>query len=522
MRANDMSAQSAKRQPLVAIKTLVIMFYAALAAMQLMLLAFLGFSAFSQIACVVVLAGIGAALAKAPGWDSAGHASIGLLICAFAFSLGLFLLGGEGRLFYANTDWTVRNAVLKDLAANPWPFAYQLPIGKMVLRAPLGMYLAPALVGKAMGFRAAEFALLVQNSLLLTLLLGIGSALYASSRHRLIALGVFFGFSGMDVIGQMIVHHPLTLHLEQWGGAQYTANLTQAFWVPQHAMAGWSFALLYLMWVEQRIPRVAMLASAPLLALFSPLALIGCLPFAAWSGIAGLRDKTLALRDFLLPAIVAAISIPGLIYLTAAGSTVASTFQPMRIAGFLIFIAVEVMAYLMLIYAMRGKTRFGGETAAIVIFVLLVAPFGKIGASVDFVMRASIPALAILALIVADLFIRRPAAGDKGFDRARSIALVAFVIGLVTPVSEITRAVLWPRSPEILCSYLGIVPGGNSTYVAQIDRMPALVRPQAPAIIQPHDPEKCWNGAWPDAATGKETLLLPGDLASPPAIGKPR
>ena len=33
----------------------------------------------------------------------------------------------RGRtFFYANTDWQIRDAVLRDMAANPWPFAYDI------------------------------------------------------------------------------------------------------------------------------------------------------------------------------------------------------------------------------------------------------------------------------------------------------------------------------------------------------------------------------------------------------------
>jgi len=504
---------AANSQAAIPTKSLVAILFAALAAMQVMLLAFLGFGALAQLASAGIVGAVTFAMLKMPGWERTDGVSPKLLAGAFAFSLMLFLLGGEGRLFYANTDWTVRNAVLRDLAANPWPFVYDAPSGSLLLRAPLGMYLGPGLIGKGLGFHAAEVALLLQNSALLTLLLGIGSTLYRSTRDRVIALTVFTGFSGMDVLGQLIAHQSLLLHLEQWADLQYTSHLAQAFWVPQHAMAGWAFALLYLMWVERRIPRVVMLAAAPMLALFSPLALIGCLPFAAHAGIAGLRDRTLEKRDFLLPAITSIVSVPSLIYLTAAGSSVSSKFEKMPLNSYIVFIILEVAVYIFALYKMRDRTRFGPATATIVLVVLLIAPFGKIGDAADFVMRASIPALAVLSLIIADLLIRRPAADDKSLKVARNCALVAFCIGLCTPISEIARSIMWPRSPEIKCSYMGIVPFGDSTYVARLDRVPAVIRPAHPAIIRPVDPAKCWDGAWPDATTGQETVLENGDLA---------
>lgn len=49
---------------------------------------------------------------------------MGTLMTCFLVALGLLLLSGEGRFFYANVDWQVRFAVLRDMGINPWPFVY--------------------------------------------------------------------------------------------------------------------------------------------------------------------------------------------------------------------------------------------------------------------------------------------------------------------------------------------------------------------------------------------------------------
>ena len=59
--------------------------------------------------------GLGACLAAAFGIARApwrGAVSPGTLAACFAVAGLVLVLGGEGRLFYANTDWMVRNAVL--------------------------------------------------------------------------------------------------------------------------------------------------------------------------------------------------------------------------------------------------------------------------------------------------------------------------------------------------------------------------------------------------------------------------
>ena len=57
----------------------------------------------------------------------------------------------------------------------------------------------------------------------------------------------------IDIVGQIVTHRPIWLHLEQWAGLQFSGHLTQAFWVPQHALAGWFFAAFYMLWRDRRL-----------------------------------------------------------------------------------------------------------------------------------------------------------------------------------------------------------------------------------------------------------------------------
>jgi hypothetical protein len=425
-----------------------------------------------------------------------------IAIC-FAIALAVFVLGGEGRFFYANTDWQVRNAVLLDLVREPWPFAYVRGPATEILRVPLGMYLLPASIGTLGGFRAAELALLAQNAALLGALLALGSSLFESARARWIAVGVFFGFSGLDIIGQIIAHRPVWLHLEQWAGIQYSSNLTQAFWVPQHALAGWIFAMFYMLWREKRMPAWPSLAVVPLSALLSPLAMMGMIPFAAHIGVDLLWKRRLRWFDVVLPAAASIASIPALLYLTAGSGSVGSRPASVPLSVYVLFISLEIGFYVYALWQVRERMRFGKTTGAIVLAVLLLAPFVQVGESVDFVMRASIPALAILSIMVAEVLIRPAAEGDASWKAARKCVLVAFAIGLATPGGEAARAVLLPRAPAQLCGYFGVVPNGYATYVAPLDSLPAFLRADDTARMAPAEPARCWDGPWPNAITGE-------------------
>jgi hypothetical protein len=476
----------------------------ALGVMQSLLLLFLGKPLFAAAILPLSLVPGCAAIVT----QRAGESSITLirwrsLAVCLAIALAVFILGGEGRFFYANTDWQVRNAVLLDLVREPWPFAYARGPATEILRAPLGMYLLPALVGKMGGFRAAELALLAQNAVFLGTLLALGSSLFGSARARWIAAGVFFGFSGLDIVGQLIVRRPIWLHLEQWAGIQYSATLTQAFWVPQHALAGWIFATFYMLWRERRMPAWPCLAVVPLSALLSPLAMMGMIPFAAHIGFELLSKRRLRWFDIVLPAAALLACVPALLYLTAGSGSVGSRPAPLQLHVYVLFMLLEIGPYVFALWQVRERMRFGQVTGAIVLAVLLLAPLVQVGESVDFMMRASIPALAILSIMVADLLIHPSSEGDGRWKTARRCVLVAFTMGLATPSGEVARAVLLPRAPAQLCGYFGVVPKGYATYVAPIDRLPPLLRTDGVARVDPVEPAHCWPRPWPDAVTGK-------------------
>ena len=475
----------------------------ALIAMQDALWAFLGLPGPWWLLATLAASALVVALWHAPGWQPGPVLSWRATATLFGLAVAVYLLGGEGRFAYANTDWQVRDAVLRDLTLFPWPFAYADHGALYMLRAPLGMYLLPALIGKLGGYRLAELALLAQNALLLALVLALGTSLFAGARRRWIALGVFLGFSGMDLVGQLIAAKPLWLHLEQWAGPQYSATITQAFWVPQHGLSGWIFAAAYLCWREGRLPTVALFACMPLLALLSPLALIGAVPFALHAGLAGVGRRTLTRAQIGWPLLALALCAPSLAFLAAGSARVGARPNPPSAATYLLFILLEVGLYLLALAKARGEWRFGAATVLITGISLLIVPFGQIGGGIDFTMRASIPALAILAVMIADIIaenVRSPAQRD-----AKRWALIAFTVGLATPAGEIMRALAWPRSPQVRCSYFGVVPGGSPTYIAPLGAVPVAIRPPHPAIITPRDPNPCWIGPWPDAATGRES-----------------
>lgn len=474
-----------------------------LAAQHLLLWRFLDFAPwwlYPLAAALALLACRGIALAA----RAMPRPTLGALAGAAAVALLLYLLGGEGRLFYANADWQVRDAVLRDLTINSWPFIYQTSGDPLVLRAPLGMFLLPALVGKLYGLAAADYALLVQNSLLLTILLTLGSTLFSDTRSRAIALAVVVSFSGMDIVGQLLRSlygsQVLPDHIERWAWIQFSSHVTQAFWVPQHALSGWYGALLFLLWKQGWLRLGAFFCFFPLLVLLSPLGMIGALPFALWAGLKSLFTRMLDGADILLPSLILLLSVPALFYLSAGGGEVGVRLFSVSPLIYGLFISFEILPYLAAIAALGARESQTRITLAIVALCLLLAPFVQIGELSDFVMRASITSLAILSVLVAQILTAKDETGVIW----RRLLILVLAVGSVTIMFELRRSMIYRPSPRVQCSLpsawdqvVELPITTKATYFAPLTLLPRFLQPDRPAIVlTSQNPRTCWNRPW--------------------------
>ena len=469
----------------------------------LILLRFLGFPSAVVVAACIPLFAIAALVARETALIEDGPTIRRFAICV-AVAAALFILGGEGRFLYANTDWQVRDAVLNDMIRNDWPFAYTARGTAEILRAPIAMYMLPALAGKLAGLRAAELSMLTQNALFLGAVLTLGSMLFRTGKARLIALLVFLLFSGLDLVGQLIVDAAVVLdprsHLENWSKPlQFSSTVTLAFWVPQHASAGWCGAILFLLRQRRIVSLASFLTPLPLLALWSPLALIGLLPFAAYALASSLALREVRPRDLLLPALSAALSLPALLYLQAGSGAVGMRFYPIPPLEYLRFQILELLPFAapLLVLSWRKGTERGPLLLAT--SILLIVPFVQIGTSSDLMMRGSIPALAILAALTAEALSGLRPGERRPIRASRGILVTALALGSITGAHEVARAVMVLPSPYPECSLLGVWRDsleGADTYVAALDAVPKPIRPSNPAAVPLDKGAECWSRSW--------------------------
>jgi hypothetical protein len=264
---------------------------------------------------------------------------------------------------------------------------------------------------------------------------------------------------------------------------------------------GWFGALLFLLWRERRISLGQMYAMLPMLMLLSPLGVMGTLPFAAAAGIVSLIERRLRLSDFLLPAIPTLLCLPAILYLGAGAESVGIRLVYPGTAMYLLFEVLEVL--LLIAGAAVIHRRNGREMATLVLVAccLMISPLVQIGEGIDFTMRASITALAILSFQVSAAF-----SGASGATRspAHHWLLGALAIGSVTGTFEVVRALWLQPSPRVQCSldeaqYQVVeLPrfSSNSTYFAPVEALPDPIRPKAPALAREQTSAPCWERPW--------------------------
>lgn len=404
------------------------------------------------------------------------------LLAATGVTLVWVSLSGLMPGFFLNLDWLTRMSVLRDLVAGAWPVAYSLPDGELMLRCPLGYYMVPALVGKLSSLHGARIALwlwtAVGTALFLFLMLGANAARKPGAWRPALLIAVFF--SGMDILGWLIAS-PLPLewgtHIEWWAvmngsKIQYSAHTTQLFWVPNHGLPGWLLALVA--WRHRQhglsVPAAALLLLGT--AFWAPLVALGVAPLLFWCVWRGLGWQQLARHSLRLP--VLALLPAGLLvvrYLTmGVAQADTSGAAPAPVHAILLFCMLEwgLLAWAVL---WRGERS---PLLLLAVLELLLLPFLHFGPANDLVMRASIPALAILMMATIE-------AWQTALPPLRRAAIAALLaLGSATPLLEFQRAFLsGPRYVHEQANFIDVSGSGVWHYLSPV------TRPDIKAMFKP-------------------------------------
>ena len=373
-------------------------------------------------------------------------------------------LSGAWPLFGQPSDWLKHYAVFNALVSDKWPPALEYG----TLRYALGWYLVPAGLAKLFGRETLD--LLIGAWTTLGVFLALRLLVHGAPRP-LLAAAVFVFFSGLDAVGFRVTGNaPFPGHLEWWSGwAQIPSHITALMWAPQHALPAWIAVGLLL----SRAAPVCVAAGLPLMAavaLWSPLTAAGLAPFAAY---VAWKSYPAALSWMNLAGL--ALLVPVALYLTAGSSGVPIVpvwrldVSPL---AFLSFNAVEWgITLAALLYASREREDLAWLAAA----VLLALTVFKVGMFNDGLMRASGPAMAVLAVLSG----RALASFD---DRCFALGGV-LILGALTGLTEFDRNTLGPRVED----------SQHMTFAVAIPDSMADLRPQyfspRPPLIRRRGPD---------------------------------
>lgn len=423
-------------------------------------------------------------------------------LCAL-LALALCALGGEAHFFYAAPDWLVRDSLIADLVGNGYPVAYRLEGQDYVLRAPLAIYAVPALLGRVLVLFAAHLTLLAQNALTLSILLYFLARL--SETRALPFLALFVLFSGMDIL-PILYREAVSLysggeflpfaHIEWWSEKlQYSSHLTQLFWAPNHMLPGWGFALLILLHVRREIGLEILIAAFAAMLFWSPLAMLGALPFLACFGLADLGPKLFAQRN-LIAAGAAALFLPAAIFLTIDAGEVDHGFligDEGFAALYLLFLAVEIPQAGVIAAAWDKVDSRDRRMLMLAILLLAILPIYKFGGNNDLVMRASIPPLFLLAFSFSRIAVLTPR--GSGW-LATSISMIV-IVGAATPLLELKSALnpAWAISDcNFLTTWSKTDPTVRPTnYLARAEKIPAWLTRAGDSRLM-IEKRQCWPG----------------------------
>lgn len=353
-------------------------------------------------------------------------------------------IAGLGGFFQQMPDHNFRNALLHDLIDQSWPVFWNTKDGVVVLDYYLGWSLLPALVGKALGWKAAIYtmAAICMAGAFLVLLIFVRVV----GAWRWWIPFVFILWSGMDILGWAIrtkLSFEGMLYLGNWSYPPlwYLSNMTDYFCTPHLALPTW---LLTLIIAGRRIDHRKTPGLSALLFPLAPYQMVGLLPFVAWAalqGEGGFRQrlaKTLTPVNLLLPIVAFAMCAPYYLANAGAGQEAGwffenspSTTSPWIILA--VFLLLEVLLVGLAIW-MCGQRDF---LLLLALAFLCLVPLRQSGLSNDLALKVSMPGLAILTFYTAKALLP----GARTW--ARWLLVGVFAIGVVTPVHETWLATRW-------------------------------------------------------------------------------
>lgn len=372
------------------------------------------------------------------------------------------ILGGQGGFYYQSPDWPARNAIFKKMIFSETPVFFS---EGYFLCYYIGHWMIPNVIGKTLirlGV-SAEMVWSISNiCLLIYTMIGVTLAFFLvisflkrnKKRDLILLLSIFILFSGLDIVGYLIrstyttVQSFVPYHIEWWNDyPQFSSNTTQLFWVFNQAVPAWVATMLFI--DSDSIKKDGFIGT--LLLLFSPLPIFGCVVLVLGKILQNYLIKRKIKSFFkdlftidnvlsfiiVLPVIVSYILANTRISQGEFTSTVAEVNFFAVILSYALFLMLECGIYLIFVYKEYKKSYLFYT----VLCALPIIGCISLGSSYDFQMRASIPLLFVLMIMVMDVLLK--GLDSRKNERVIKVALlsIVLVIGSITPLIEFYRGI---------------------------------------------------------------------------------
>ena len=353
-------------------------------------------------------------------------------------------LSGIGGWCYQNSDHEARSAIFRALVEYDWPVAsYD---GSRGLIYYIGFWLPAACVGKVFGLEAGYTAQIIWA------VAGIFIVYYLICVYRkkveLWPLVFLIFFSGLDYVGTWLLGQKgidlrSATHLEWWAmDFQFTSMTAQLFWVFNQALPAWVATIVVMLQKNAK----NMLFILALTMLPSTIPFVGLIPIVVYlygRRMGADRNGWKEIFSFQNMVGVFVVGVCAFLYLIGniSGARImqdnAGLILKEPAAGalrYLLFYFLEFGVYLYFIYRYRKKDPM----LYVIVIILILCPFIKVGSGYDFCMRASVPALFVLMLMGMEAWERIRQEGNKYLLAGYCVVLM---LGGLTAFNEIHRSI---------------------------------------------------------------------------------
>ncbi len=417
-----------------------------------------------------------------------------VLFAIMAIALIWVWQSGIGGFWTQSEDFRYRNAIYRDILLRDWPVIY--PATGHALVYYIGYWFVPAVLGKIVLFAGAEetTAFSIANTALfiwtffivmIIFLLIMYTLKVSKGKTQLFVIGFFILFSGADIIGNVgYTWNSIDYHFEWWAtDYQFSSFTTCLFWVFNQALPAWLCFMCIMN--EKNIKNYVFIG---MMCLFcAPLPFVGVFIYCLYFGVKKLLEcrKDGIIKEFIksifsvsnILSVIFIFPIIGTYLLSNVaikganalrvndsaiimeGTETASQNAPFShnpLVNYISFVCIE-FALLMIFMAWKYRKS---AVYYVTFASLLIIPLLKIGGKHDFSMRASIPALVMVFMLVAKFLIEeretlkkdtRPKDDEKDKKNKKSsdtvslkkltyiLVIIFLILGTLTPAMEFLR-----------------------------------------------------------------------------------